>query len=307
MLALYSHTRRHTTAVLRNTRNRISLFDVSLRDGIQSADPAKYPFDVKKTILETIIRVAKPAAIEIGSVVSPKILPIMGDSLQLLDHALSYTASRGIRQHFYLLIPSYNQLQKCLPELGRGIGAGASSTASSTVNFSFITSVSDAFQRKNTNRTVDETKQELRKMVGLATREFPESRHKLYISCIPECPISGRIDYLHIALEIQYYFTLFNFDELCLSDTTGAMTFPAFEQILGMISCMGVPPGRLSLHLHGNESNLAEIQKILRHSLDHGIYRFDVSLLDDGGCSVTIASGKTKPNLTYAAAMRAIH
>jgi hypothetical protein len=38
---------------------------------------------------------------------------------------------------------------------------------------------------------------------------------------------------------------------------------------------------------------------ILWHSFKNNIRKFDVSLITEGGCSVTIQKGHTYPNMTY--------
>jgi hydroxymethylglutaryl-CoA lyase len=63
-------------------RMPLKLFDVTLRDGLQSI-PKMYSLIEKKDMLCDIINTHKPAAIEIGSIVSPKILPQMANSIEL--------------------------------------------------------------------------------------------------------------------------------------------------------------------------------------------------------------------------------
>ena len=64
------------------SQKSIKLFDVSLRDGIQ---PIKkiYTLDEKKDLLHKIIEKYNPSSIEIGSIVNPKIVPQMANSIEL--------------------------------------------------------------------------------------------------------------------------------------------------------------------------------------------------------------------------------
>ncbi len=81
----------------------IKLFDVSLRDGIQ---PIKkiYTLDEKKNLLHKIIEKYNPSAIEIGSIVNPKIVPQMANSIELHNYALE----KGLDEDFdiYMLTPN---------------------------------------------------------------------------------------------------------------------------------------------------------------------------------------------------------
>jgi hypothetical protein len=60
-----------------------------------------------------------------------------------------------------------------------------------------------------------------------------------------------------------------------------------------------MPSTKLSLHLHVNKENIEDLKKIIFHSLDNNIIRCDVSILESGGCSVTLPSSKLLPNLSY--------
>ena len=59
---------------------------------------------------------------------------------------------------------------------------------------------------------------------------------KLYISCINQCPISGRKDTQYIVDEINYYIENYdNLSEICLSDTCGTLGFYDFKNIINLI------------------------------------------------------------------------
>ena len=262
------------------------LFDVSLRDGIQNADPAKWNTNAKLDTFRHILAKETPRCMEIGSLVSPKILPIMHDSLELHSYANTYVQihreSRDPR--LYMLVPSLAKLQTAIQHGVR--------------NVSFITSVSESFQKRNTNRTLEETKQELKTM-GTFVQQHPFLHTKLYISCITDCPISGKQDPDYILRELLMYHYSYQFDELCMSDTCGTLTFDDYEYLVDALIHFGVPPSKLSLHLHVSETNRDEIRKILWHSFNKKICKFDVSMVETGGCSVTMQPDQRLPNLSY--------
>jgi hypothetical protein len=266
------------------TKINPKLFDVSLRDGIQNADPAKYPTQVKKQIFQNIFKRYNPANIEIGSIVSSKVLPIMADTVNLHEYITNELDGKYSNMSPYVLVPN----NKCLnTAIMNGIR-----------NFSFITSVSNAFQLKNTRTTIVQTKEELKRMEDTLNCYRRTHNRKLYISCINECPIGGKIDNDYIVHEILHYHTHYQFTEICLSDTMGTLTYDDFEYIVDTIRYFGLPVYKISLHLHMSNSNTDEIRKILYYCFDKNINKFDVSLLTDGGCSVTMGKSAL-PNLTY--------
>ena len=80
--------------------NKIKFFDVSLRDGLQSLKKI-YTLAEKKDLLHKIINKYNPHSIEIGSIVSSKVLPQMHNSIDLFKHA----NKQGI-PNLYILTPN---------------------------------------------------------------------------------------------------------------------------------------------------------------------------------------------------------
>lgn len=276
---------------------KIHLFDVSLRDGIQSAKNAeKYTTEYKKRILDTIVRDKRPQAIEIGSFVNPKVLPIMKDTEKLLEYGLNQAKLTGVFQNFYVLVPNAKQMTRAIlsPVIHRNMNKFHAS-----INFSFITSVSESFQKKNTNSSLEQTKHELSVMTRWLNHYYPMAMTKLYVSCVNECPIEGKMDTAHIVREIKEYHWLGDFDEICLSDTTGNLEANNLDELLGKMECASnIPVSKLSLHLHGTPEE-TRLRDVVEVGLRRGIRQFDVSTIEEGGCSVTMGKERTNPNLTY--------
>ena len=128
-------------------RKVIKLFDVTLRDGLQTSKKI-YTLNEKKNILNNIIKTYNPQHVEVGSIVSKKVLPQMEHSQELYDYALKEYPDT----EFYLLIPNMKYLKK--------------TNTVGKKNFSFITSVSEEFQKKNTKMDLDVKKNELRNIMN---------------------------------------------------------------------------------------------------------------------------------------------
>jgi len=272
--------------------NRINpiLFDVSLRDGIQNAKPENFTTSKKMELFHSILTNLQPQKIEIGSLTSSKILPIMEDSLVLHNYAANYFNIQKKKPiianpNIYLLIPSE---KKMLSAIEHGIK-----------NFSFITSVSDQFQIRNTNKTIQETKHDFDILFNKWFKEPCQFHKKLYISCINKCPILGKIDNDFVLKEVLYYHQKYDFDEICLSDTTGYLDYNDFEYIVENTLYFGVAPSKLSFHFHCPKNNYENLEKIIYYCFSNKLNKFDVSMLETGGCSVTMDSTYLNPNLSY--------
>lgn len=263
-------------------------FDVTLRDGLQSLSKEEqkmYTLEKKKDIYEKIILIHNPKNIEIGSIVSQRVLPIFSDTLDLFKHIDSIN-DKDYSLKNYILIPTKDKLLEIIdvPHLN---------------NFSFITSVSDVFQKKNTKKNLDENMDELNSMISLLQKSQRSNFNiKLYVSCINECPLSGKINN-DIIVDKLIKINKMNVNNICLSDTCGTLDISDFEYIVDECNQKGVPFSKFSLHLHVKPIREEIVKKIFYAALDRGIIDFDVSLLNTGGCSVTMSKENIAPNLSY--------
>ena len=265
-------------------------FDVSLRDGLQGLtkiEQLRFTFDNKKVFFHKIIDEQNPQCIEIGSILSSssKILPIFNDSKELFQ----YVNKQNVKEntHPFLLVPSIKSLHMILLD-----------DSLKDSHFSFITSVSDSFQYKNTKKSVEETRIMIKNMLEVELQQIKNKHIKLYISCINECPIEGKKDNDFIINEIMKY-NHEKINTICLSDTMGTLDPSDFEYIVDNCNKNGLPFSKMSLHLHikKEQKNIAET--LFHKALDRNIVLFDVSVIESGGCSVTMDKGKLNPNLTY--------
>jgi isopropylmalate/homocitrate/citramalate synthase len=272
------------------------IFDVSLRDGIQNAKIENFPLHIKKSIFDNIFESKLSNRIEIGSIASTKVLPIMGDSIDLFKYIntkFKYIKYDNCYQKNTIKFP---KLYMLIPSITKLITAFDNDIQ----NFSFITSVSNEFQIRNNKKSIKDTKEEFSKIFEMIIRE-PGSRMfqtKLYISCINECPFVGKIDNDTVINEILFYYNNYTFDELCLSDTMGSLKSDDFIYIIQKCRELGINISKISLHLHVKNHNIENTERILFYSFSNDINKFDISCLETGGCSVTMKDGVV-PNLTY--------
>jgi len=277
------------------------LTDVSLRDGIQALDAKRMPTEKKIDVFHEILNFGGIKNIELGSLVSQKQYPIMNDVHTIHDYAAQYLDNREPTPEMMLAseintleMPDLYVLVPNKEKLMNGMKANI-------MNFSFITSVSNSFQKKNTNKTLIENNIEVMNMMEyLKYYKYPSPyKTKLYISCIDHCPIEGKINNDAIVEEIIIH-SFYDYNEICLSDTCGKLTYENYKIIVDQ--CLDeykLSPDRLSVHLHVNDRNLLNVENIIRYSLNRKIHRFDISMLNSGGCTMTIHNNELKRNLDY--------
>jgi hydroxymethylglutaryl-CoA lyase len=224
--------------------------------------------------------------------VNPKILPVMANSIELFKEVTMNKTDlnqTNYSPNLYMLVPTK---KGCDTAIQNGI-----------TNFSFLTSASNSFQKKNINKTLEETKKELNDMINeiniqQSIKPSVDYNMKLYISCVNECPIEGKISNDAIINEIIYYNKNTNVNEFCLSDTCGTLLFKDYQYIIDECLQQKIDSTKFSLHLHTSE-NIDNIRDIVHYSLEQNIKKFDVSLIESGGCSVTMDKSKLKPNMSY--------
>ena len=270
------------------------LFDVSLRDGLQSLPESfhhLYSIPNKKQLFYNILWEHKPDNLEVGSLVNPKLMPIFKDSLELFKELNEERKQFwGIEkpENIYMVVPNKKKLDIAIENGVR--------------YFSLLTSVSDSFQKKNINKNLNETKEELNKMYEVLKNSVPDYKTKLYISCINKCPIEGPIDNDFIINQIMNYNMNYNPDLLCLSDTCGSINADDYEYIVDTCMYFGLPASKICVHLHFNpndQNQLKNAKKIVHSSFNKKIQHFDVSKLEYGGCSMTIKKEEMLSNLSY--------
>ena len=281
-----------------------SPFDVTLRDGLQSLsleEQKNINFNDKKNIYHSIYFNYRPKNMEVGSFVSNRIFPIFSDSIELLDYIkkhqdilkYNYDYIMPFKTNNYILIPNSKKL-------GEVLNIENNININNIYNYSFITSVSNSFQCKNTRMTLCESDEDILNMVYMLDDKLNKNSYqiKLYVSCINECPIEGKIN-SDIIVKRLLKINNFKIDNICLSDTCGTLEPKNLRYILSKCIENGIPKSKLSLHLHVKKGEENITEELIHIALNLGIIDFDVSLLETGGCSVTMKKNKLAPNLSY--------
>ena len=241
----------------------VRLVEVGPRDGLQN-ESGEVPTAAR---IELIDRLAEAGlkTIESGSFVSPKWVPRMADTAEVMA---------GIKRRegvcYPVLVPNMKGLEAAL---AAGVG-----------EIAVFGAASESFSQKNINCSIGESLDRFRPVCETALANGIRVRG--YISCVLGCPYEGAIDPSAVAsvagelLQMGCY-------EVSLGDTIGVGTPLAAQAMVERVAGT-VPRDRLAIHFHDTYGQaLANILACL----ERGIAVVDSSVAGLGGCPY--ASGAT--------------
>ncbi len=243
---------------------KVTIVEVGARDGLQNE---KKVLD-QSTRLEFAERLAKAGVknIELGSFVSPKWVPQMAGSAELIREALK-RRDQGIEPWKHMdisaLVPNPRGMQDALE-------AGVKHIA-------IFASASESFAQKNINCTIDESFVRFQEVMALAKAK--DVRVRGYLSMCFGCPFEGEISEGVVVRLVKKLVNLGVY-EVSIGDTVG-IADPAQVRRLGAKLVDAVGADRLAMHFHDTRGTA--IANVLA-SLDLGIRTFDASLGGLGGC-----------------------
>lgn len=234
----------------------IRLVEVGPRDGLQNE---ARPLSVEQR-LELIQKLADSGLTEIeaGSFVSPKWVPQMADT----DQVLAGLNLKG-PNHYPVLVPNQKGLDAA-------IQAGAKDIA-------VFGAASESFSQKNINCSIEESLNRFRPVAAQA--QEAGIRVRGYVSCLVACPYEGPIKPAQVVPVVRALFDMGCY-EVSLGDTIGKGTPRSIKAVLDAL-LTEFPANRLALHCHDTYGMaLANIMA----GLERGIRVFDSSLGGAGGC-----------------------
>ena len=235
---------------------RVEIVEVGPRDGLQN-ESEWVPTEMK---IELINRLAACGirTIEVASFVSPKWIPQMKDSLEVM---------KGIQRKSSVRYPV---LTPNLKGLERALEAGAEEVA-------VFAAASEAFSQKNINCSISESIERFRPLILEAKGAGVTVRG--YISCVMGCPYQGEVDAETVAELVETICKL-GCREISLGDTIGVGTPMQAQNLVKTVS-QRVPLDQIALHFHDTRGQaLANLYACL----ELGVSVIDSSVAGLGGC-----------------------
>lgn len=234
----------------------VKIVEVGPRDGLQN-ETAVLPASVKAGLIEQLAD-AGLTAIEAGSFVSPKWVPQMADTAEVLSRL---HPRPGVR--YPVLVPNLRGF-----EAARAAGAG---------EVAIFTAASESFCRRNINCSIAESFGRYEPVMTAARSAGIPVRG--YISCALACPYEGDIAPDAVAAVAERLFQTGCY-EISLGDTIGAGTPVRVRNMLEAVMAR-TPRDRLAVHFHDTYGQA--LANVLM-ALETGIAVVDSSVAGLGGC-----------------------
>ncbi|MGJ8588072.1 MAG: hydroxymethylglutaryl-CoA lyase [Yoonia sp.] len=240
--------------------DHVRIHEVGPRDGLQN-EPGVISVARKVALIDLLSR-SGLRDIEVGSFVSPKWVPQMANSDQVLA---GLTPQAGVR--YAVLVPNMRGWEGFL----------AARRPDMTTEIAVFISASEGFSQSNLNCSIAESVDRLRPVVQAASESGVTVRG--YVSCVTDCPFDGPTAPDKVAKAAAMLRDLAPM-QVSLGDTIGKGT-P--ERVAAMLEAVleVVPAADLAGHFHDTGGQaLANIEA----SLDLGLRAFDTAVGGLGGC-----------------------
>jgi len=242
--------------------DRVRMVEVGPRDGLQN-EAKTVPLEVKVELIDRLSATGLQA-IEAGSFVSPKWVPQMADTAEVLARI---RRAPGVR--YPVLVPNLKGLEAAL--------------AAGVEEIAVFGAASESFSRKNINCSIAESLERFRPVVEAARARALRVRG--YISCVAGCPYEGPIAPAAVARVAKALHEM-GCAEISLGDTIGTGTPRKMQAMIEAVA-REVPLERLAVHCHDTYGQaLANIYA----ALALGVAVVDSAVAGLGGCPYAAGS-----------------
>ncbi len=236
----------------------VKIIEVGPRDGLQNEPSLVSLIDKKKLVTNLINSGLKD--IEVGSFVSPKWVPQMADSAELIN-AISPTKQYDL--NLSALVPNIKGLESAM---------------NTNINsIAIFASASETFSQKNINCSIDESLERFSDVLKkISASNLPV---RGYVSCAFGCPYEGDVHHQKV-IELTKKLLELGCYEVSIADTIGCGTPSETDSLLhGLIAAVGREA--IAMHFHDTHGRALENIEI---ALSKGISSIDSAVAGLGGC-----------------------
>lgn len=237
--------------------SRVKIVDVGPRDGLQN-EKGVVPTEAKVALIAALANAGLPV-VESGSFVSPKWVPQMADTPEVLARI-----PRKVGVSYPVLVPNLKGLE-------------AAEAAVGVEEIAIFGAASEAFSQKNINCSIAES---LDRFAPVMERAKARGwRVRGYVSCVLGCPYEGDIAPEKVA-EVAAALYRMGCYEVSLGDTIGTGTPLKARRMIEAVAAE-VPLENLAAHFHDTWGQaLANLLAVL----EMGVSVIDSSVAGLGGC-----------------------
>jgi isopropylmalate/homocitrate/citramalate synthase len=234
----------------------VKLVEVGPRDGLQN-ESASLPTAIKVELIDRLSNTGLKV-IEAGSFVSPKSVPQMADTAEILARI-----QRAPGVSYPVLVPNLKGFEAAR-------AAGAEEVA-------VFTAASESFVQKNIHCSIGESLERFGAITAAAGAAGIRVRG--YISCVLGCPYEGAVPVERVA-DVAARLLQMGCYEISLGDTIGVGTPVKTQAVLSAV-IERVPREKLAVHFH---DTYGQALANLLAALEMGIAVADSSVAGLGGC-----------------------
>ncbi|WP_282114234.1 hydroxymethylglutaryl-CoA lyase [Pseudoalteromonas arctica] len=234
--------------------NKVRIVEVGARDGLQNE---KTVSTADKVALINALSAAGLKDIEAGAFVSPKWVPQMADSADVISA---------------LDLPDVN-----LSALTPNLKGAQAAHAVGIKEFAIFTAASESFCQKNINCSIDESIERFSEVMAFAKAN--NIRVRGYVSCVLGCPYEGEIDPQAVLSVSQKLLDLGCY-EVSLGDTIGVGTATKVTQLIELL-LTHIDKTKLAVHFH---DTYGQALTNIYAALSLGIATVDTAVAGLGGC-----------------------
>lgn len=243
---------------------RVQIREVGPRDGFQN-EPEHIPTDDKVRLINALGR-AGFTRIEVASFVRPDVIPQLADGVEVLER---------------IDVPDETRLMVLVPN-SRGLD-NALKVRDKFHEVAIFVSASETHNKKNVNRTVDETMADNDVMAKRIVAEGLDCAAVIATSF--GCPFEGKVELTRV-LDLAERFAEAGATEIGFGDTTG-MCNPAYASEFFAAALDRLPGVEVTAHFHNTRGQgLANAYA----ALEAGCASFESSFGELGGCPVPAGS-----------------
>jgi hydroxymethylglutaryl-CoA lyase len=235
---------------------KILLTEVGPRDGLQNEKGNVST--AEKVAFINSLGDAGMTRIEVTSFVSPKWVPQMADAAEVYQ---KIQKKNGVK--YIALVPNEKGMQAAL--------------ASDVNAIAVFTAASETFNKKNINRSIEESLQDIQTLVKQAREKKIWVRG--YISTAFACPYEGKVAPSAVVKAARRLLEM-GVDELSIGDTIGMATPHQVQEVVSLL-LKECPKEKIALHFHDTRGTA--LANVLA-GLQLGIEKFDSSAGGLGGC-----------------------
>ena len=235
---------------------QVRMVEVGPRDGLQN-EAQIVPMATKVALIERLAE-AGLSVVEAGSFVSPKWIPQMADTAEVLARL-----RRRPGVSYPVLVPNMKGFE--------------AARAAGVEEIAIFGAASEKFSQRNINCSIAESLERFAPVAAAAKQHGMRVRG--YISCVVDCPYEGPIAPQAVA-DVAAKLLALGCYEISLGDTVGTGTPARIQAMIERVAAV-VPRERLAVHFHDTYGQA--LANILA-SLETGIAKVDSSVAGLGGC-----------------------